>query len=231
VHPLVAAHRLAEAASRPGHRTRRADPPRRDGEPNGLSLSQLSERLALPYLQRLFDTLDETVDCAVLDGDHLRFIDQLGAPHRATQVAFDREEHTAGISAAGIAIRDPFGALAAISVPIPTQRFEGREAEIVDALTAPRRDIFSGLGVASNERRSSWRNLVERGFADPTTKQLRRATHRSIRNEPANHDTGQSPAPRGSKMLGASRSPASAWLTRCPPKIDGRKPTPLQPRL
>jgi hypothetical protein len=36
---------------------------------------------------------------------------------------------------------------------------------------------------------------------------------------------------RGSNTLGPSCSPASAWLTRCPPKIDGRKPTPLQPRL
>lgn len=230
-----------------------------DGEPNGLSLSQLSERLELPrstvhrvvsalaaegllaaaspngrvrlgpeiarlalasrrelrlelrpYLQRLFETLNETVDCAVLDGDHLRFIDQIAAPHRLravssvgatfplhctangkallaelspeevarvlptrlrrctdstitvraelmaeleeirdTKVAFDREEHTAGISAAGIAIRDPFGALAAISVPMPTQRFEGREAEIADALVTARRDILRGLGVAA----------------------------------------------------------------------------------
>jgi DNA-binding IclR family transcriptional regulator len=145
----------------------------------------------------------------VLDGDHLRFIDQIAAPHRlravsavgatfplhctangkallaelspdevarilptrlrrcteatitvraelvaelarvrSTHVAFDREEHTAGISAAGIAIRDPFGALAAISVPMPTQRFEGREAEIADALGVARRDILRGLGVA-----------------------------------------------------------------------------------
>jgi IclR family transcriptional regulator, acetate operon repressor len=231
-----------------------------DGEPNGLSLSQLSERLELPrstvhrvvsalaaegllaaaspngrvrlgpeiarlalasrrelrlelrpYLQRLFDTLNETVDCAVLDGDHLRFIDQIAAPHRLravssvgatfplhctangkallaelspeevarvlptrlrrftdatitaradlmaeiakireTNVAFDREEHTAGISAAGIALRDPFGALAAISVPMPTQRFEGREAEIADALAAARLDILRGLGVSSD---------------------------------------------------------------------------------
>src|SRR3954454_12791158 len=231
-----------------------------DGEPHGLSLSQLSERLGLPrstvhrvvsalsaegllasastngrvrlgpeiarvalasrrelrlelrpHLQRLFDRLNETVDCAVLDGDHLRFIDQIAAPHRLravsavgatfplhctangkallaelspdevarvlptrlrrctestitvraeltaqldeireTKVAFDREEHTAGISAAGIAIRDPFGALAAISVPMPTQRFEGREAEIAEALTTARRDIVSGLGVASS---------------------------------------------------------------------------------
>jgi DNA-binding IclR family transcriptional regulator len=231
-----------------------------DGEPNGLSLSQLSERIGLPrstvhrvvsalaaegllaaaspngrvrlgpelarlalasrrelrlelrpYLQRLFDTLNETVDCAVLDGDHVRFIDQIAAPHRLravssvgatfplhctangkallaelspeeaarvlptrlrrltpatitsraalmaevdeareTKVAFDREEHTTGISAAGIAVRDPFGALAAISVPMPTQRFDGRESEIADALTAARQDILRGLGVATD---------------------------------------------------------------------------------
>jgi DNA-binding IclR family transcriptional regulator len=229
-----------------------------DGEPDGLSLSQLSERLDLPrstvhrvvsalsaeglvaapspngrvrlgpelarlalssrrelrqelrpHLQRLFETLNETVDCAVLDGDHLRFIDQIAAPHRLravsavgatfplhctangkailaelsrdevarilptrlkrctpatitgraellaeletvrrTHVAFDREEHTSGISAAGIAVRDPFGALAAISVPMPTQRFAGREEEIATALATVRREILRGLGVA-----------------------------------------------------------------------------------
>src|SRR3954453_19608607 len=107
-----------------------------DGEPHGLSLSQLSERLDLPrstvhrvvsalateglvaaaspngrvrlgpelarlalssrrelrqelrpHLQRLFDTLNETVDCAVLDGDYLRFIDQIAAPHRLRAVS------------------------------------------------------------------------------------------------------------------------------------------------
>jgi DNA-binding IclR family transcriptional regulator len=161
-----------------------------------------------PHLQRLFDRLNETVDCAVLDGDHVRFIDQIAAPHRLravssvgatfplhctangkallaelspeevarvlptrlrrctdatitarvelvaeleevrrARVAFDREEHTTGISAAGIAIRDPFGALAAISVPMPTQRFEGREQEIAEALSGARRDILRGLGV------------------------------------------------------------------------------------
>jgi DNA-binding IclR family transcriptional regulator len=230
-----------------------------DGEPEGLSLSQLSERLGLPrstvhrvvsalategllaaaspngrvrlgpelarlalssrrelrqelrpHLQRLFDTLNETVDCAVLDGDHLRFIDQIAAPHRlravssvgatfplhctangkailaelardevarvlptrlkrcmpatitgraellaeletvrATHVAFDREEHTTGISAAGIAVRDPFGALAAISVPMPTQRFAGREQEIADALVAARAEIVRTLGAGA----------------------------------------------------------------------------------
>ena len=233
-----------------------------DGEPNGLSLSQLSERLGLPrstvhrvvsalaaegllaaaspsgrvrlgpelarlalasrrelrqelrpYMQRLFEDLNETVDCAVLDGDHLRFIDQNAAPHRLravsavgatfplhctangkallaelapdevarvlatrlrrctpktitarsqlmaelevvreTRVAFDREEHTTGISAAGIAVRDPFGSLAAISVPMPTQRFDGREPEIAMALRQVRRDILHALGVPEEPR-------------------------------------------------------------------------------
>jgi DNA-binding IclR family transcriptional regulator len=227
-----------------------------DGEHDGLSLSQLSERLGLPrstvhrvvsalaaegfvaaaspngrvrlgpelarlalssrrelrqelrpHLQRLFETLNETVDCAVLDGEHLRFIDQIAAPHRLravssvggtfplhctangkailaelgngevarvlptrlkrctaatitsraellaeleivrrTRVALDREEHTNGISAAGIAVRDPFGTLAAISVPMPTQRFAGREQEIADALVAARAEILRTLG-------------------------------------------------------------------------------------
>jgi DNA-binding IclR family transcriptional regulator len=66
---------------------------------------------------------------------------------RETRVAFDREEHTTGISAAGIAVRDPFGALAAISVPMPTQRFNGREAELALALRQVRRDILRALGV------------------------------------------------------------------------------------
>jgi IclR family transcriptional regulator, acetate operon repressor len=233
-----------------------------EGEPNGLSLSQLSERLGLPrstvhrvvtalaaegllaaaspngrvrlgpelarlalagrrelrqelrpFLQRLFEDLNETVDCAVLDGDHLRFIDQIAAPHRLramssvgatfplhctangkallaeltpdevarvlptrlrrctpatitaraelmaelehvreSKVAFDREEHTFGISAAGIAVRDPFGALAAISVPMPTQRFEGREAELAQALRRARGEILRALGVTGDWR-------------------------------------------------------------------------------
>jgi len=227
-----------------------------DGEPQGLSLSQIAGRIGLPrstvhrlvtaleregfvaaaspngrvrlgpellrlaeggrrdiqaelrpLMQRLFDDLDETVDLAVLDGDHLRFIDQIPAPHRLRAVsavgatfplhctangkailallgdeaasallpprlerftpattiqrrallaelaeirergvALDREEHTTGISAASIAVRDPRGTLAAISVPMPTQRFTGREAAIVRTLRAARADATATLG-------------------------------------------------------------------------------------
>ena len=55
-------------------------------------------------------------------------------PVRATGLAFDRDEHTAGISAAGIAGRLPGGHVVAVSVPAPTDRFAAREDVIVEAL-------------------------------------------------------------------------------------------------
>lgn len=51
-------------------------------------------------------------------------------------VAFDRDEHTAGISAAAIARRDAGGIVVAISVPAPTERFRAKERRIVNALRA-----------------------------------------------------------------------------------------------
>ncbi len=49
-------------------------------------------------------------------------------------IAFDRDEHTAGISAAGVAARTVGGHIVAISVPAPSERFNANEARIVDAL-------------------------------------------------------------------------------------------------
>jgi DNA-binding IclR family transcriptional regulator len=149
------------------------------------------QQLLRPEMQRLFDELNETIDLAVLDGDHLRFVDQIPAPHRlravsavgatfplhctangkavlammdddevrdllparlprhtpntitsrkallaelevirAAGVACDREEHTLGISACGFAFVDPAGRFGAITVPMPTQRFVGRERDV-----------------------------------------------------------------------------------------------------
>ena len=53
---------------------------------------------------------------------------------RAGRIAFDRDEHTAGISAAGIAGRAAGGNVVAISVPAPTDRFAANEKRIVAAL-------------------------------------------------------------------------------------------------
>jgi DNA-binding IclR family transcriptional regulator len=62
---------------------------------------------------------------------------------RRTGVAYDREEHTVGISAAGAVVHGPWGT-AAISVPMPTQRFAGREDELATALRETIESISTG---------------------------------------------------------------------------------------
>ncbi len=53
-----------------------------------------------------------------------------------TGIAFDRDEHTPGISAAAIARRAVGDNVVAISVPAPSERFREKEARIIDALRA-----------------------------------------------------------------------------------------------
>jgi DNA-binding IclR family transcriptional regulator len=60
---------------------------------------------------------------------------------RRTGVALDREEHTLGICAAGVAMRDFLGNYVAISVPVPAQRFNGQQARIAQSLLAIRRSL------------------------------------------------------------------------------------------
>jgi DNA-binding IclR family transcriptional regulator len=55
---------------------------------------------------------------------------------RRTGIAFDRNEHTSGISAAAIAQRAVGDNVIAISVPAPTERFLEKEKRIVTALRA-----------------------------------------------------------------------------------------------
>lgn len=55
---------------------------------------------------------------------------------RSTGIAFDRDEHTPGISAAAIARRSLGDNVIAISVPTPTERFMQKEEQIVAALRA-----------------------------------------------------------------------------------------------
>jgi IclR family acetate operon transcriptional repressor len=53
---------------------------------------------------------------------------------RVSSIAFDRDEYTVGISAAGIAVRTAGGHIVALSVPAPTERFLAHEDRIVAAL-------------------------------------------------------------------------------------------------
>ncbi|MGB8406157.1 MAG: IclR family transcriptional regulator [Mycobacterium sp.] len=116
-----------------------------------------------PTLERIAVATDETVDLSILRGQQMWFIDQIQSPHRlravsavgmrfalddtangraaqavlrgaAGEIAFDLDEHTPGISAAGIAGRATGGQIVAISVPAPTQRFLTNRETIVEAL-------------------------------------------------------------------------------------------------
>jgi DNA-binding IclR family transcriptional regulator len=64
---------------------------------------------------------------------------------RKSGVAFDREEHTLGICAAGVVLRDRIGNDLAISVPVPAQRFRQQEQLIAGRLLATRRAVEEHL--------------------------------------------------------------------------------------
>lgn len=53
---------------------------------------------------------------------------------RNTGLAFDREEQDDGVCAVSFAFKDPFGIIAAVSIPIPSIRFYNKEQEIVEAV-------------------------------------------------------------------------------------------------
>jgi DNA-binding IclR family transcriptional regulator len=53
---------------------------------------------------------------------------------RHTGIAYDREEHTLGICAVGVAFKDPLGNPLAISVPVPASRFPAVEKMIARRL-------------------------------------------------------------------------------------------------
>ena len=67
---------------------------------------------------------------------------------RKTGVAYDREEHTIGISAAGVALRDTLGNMVAISVPAPTHRFKEHQSLIATRLLATKRALVDCLSAA-----------------------------------------------------------------------------------
>jgi DNA-binding IclR family transcriptional regulator len=65
-----------------------------------------------------------------------RLLEEL-ATIRREGIAFDREEHTEGICAVGAVVSDGLDpAVAAISVPVPSQRFGAEETRIVKAIRA-----------------------------------------------------------------------------------------------
>jgi DNA-binding IclR family transcriptional regulator len=70
---------------------------------------------------------------------------------RVEHVAYDREEHTLGICAVGVVVHDPYGPAAAISVPVPTQRFAGQERQLADAVISAGHACSAALGSPSDQ--------------------------------------------------------------------------------
>ncbi len=157
------------------------------------------QELLRPVLEWLSASVRETVDLAVLDGDGVRFVDQIPGrgrltavsavgvrfplhctangkallaalgPARAREVlpvrlerltprtitsrrallaelervqadgvAYDREEHTEGICAIGVAVPGAGEPVAALSIPVPASRFRAAEARHTRALLGAR---------------------------------------------------------------------------------------------
>ena len=68
---------------------------------------------------------------------------------RRQGIALDREEHTLGICAAGVALRDLLGNYLAISVPVPTQRFHDHQDEIIERLLMTKQALQAHLTAAA----------------------------------------------------------------------------------
>ena len=67
---------------------------------------------------------------------------------RRNGVAYDREEHTLGVCAVGVALQDPLGNAVAISVPVPTQRFQDRHGLIAERLKETKRAMVAHMNSA-----------------------------------------------------------------------------------
>ncbi len=101
----------------------------------GLSNAEI-ERL-LP--ERLEQSTPHTITSRAQLLEELETVRELG-------VAYDREEHTLGICAVGVAISPLNSPVAAISVPLPSQRFYGNEQRIAKALLRVRARLERELG-------------------------------------------------------------------------------------
>jgi len=73
--------------------------------------------------------------------DFMRELDEV----RATGLAFDREEHRAGICAVGVIITDIDGSVASVTVPMPAARFYEDQDTVITALLRTRDEIQAAL--------------------------------------------------------------------------------------
>ena len=84
---------------------------------------------------------EETSHTITRMSELLAEIDQV----RKDNFAIDNEEHTEGICAIGTAFHDPFGRIVAVSVPVPTTRFNRSKETITKALLDFRESVIVAI--------------------------------------------------------------------------------------
>lgn len=97
---------------------------------NGKAMLAALDDAAIVRLQKSLELTRRTARTITSWPDLLSDIGKI----RASGVAVDREENSAGICAIATAFRGPKGELAAISIPVPIQRFTAREKELTAIL-------------------------------------------------------------------------------------------------
>lgn len=101
------------------------------------ALSPQEQKAALP--RKLISMTPQTIT-------ERKRLSQEIAQIQSDGIAYDREEHTAGICAVGAAVRTSLGDLIAISIPVPSQRFYTNEDKLVAALRSTMRQINEHFG-------------------------------------------------------------------------------------
>ncbi len=99
---------------------------------------------------------------------------------RKAGVAFDREEHTLGICAAGVALHDPLGNAVGISVPVPTHRFH-RPADADRRKTARHQTRAGGAYAFRRRLRSRLHTATDAHSKQKRKKKERRRDNKNSR--------------------------------------------------
>lgn len=97
--------------------------------------------LALMEEDRALNLARAEWDRRGIDGSAAAFSEEL-AKIRESGLAYDLDEHTQGISAVGIGFRDWTGDLHAISVPVPSTRFEMKRSQVETAILKTRAHVL-----------------------------------------------------------------------------------------
>ncbi len=116
-HPLLAVSRIGSSLTLHGTASGKA------------LLASLSEEELVPLRQHL--VLEPLTRNTIVTWERL---DRELETIRRTGVAFDREEYLLGLSAVATVLRGPLGETAAISLPVPTDRFIANEHRLVTTL-------------------------------------------------------------------------------------------------